>query len=78
MLKVPLILFSLLFLQHLQIFTTIPKRNIHITVLTSVCAGDAHMLLDKYANTGILPNFFPFILTIIQLSLPREIMFAFI
>jgi len=29
-----------------------------LTVLTNVCAGDAHMLLDKYANTGILPVFF--------------------
>jgi hypothetical protein len=28
-----------------------------LTVLTNVCAGDAHMLLDKYLNTGILPNF---------------------
>jgi hypothetical protein len=28
-----------------------------LTVLTKVCAGDAHMLLDKYANTEILPNF---------------------
>ena len=32
-----------------------------LTVLTSVCAGDAHMLLDKYVNTGFLPNFFPFV-----------------
>jgi len=28
-----------------------------LTVLSNVSAGDAQMLLDKYANTGILPNF---------------------
>jgi hypothetical protein len=32
-----------------------------LTVLTGVCAGDAHMLLDKYAHKGIVPNFFPFV-----------------
>jgi hypothetical protein len=32
-----------------------------LTVLTSICAGDAYMLLDKYANTRILSNFFPFV-----------------
>jgi hypothetical protein len=34
---------------------------ITLTVLTNVCAGDALMLLNKYANKGILPNFFPFV-----------------
>jgi len=39
-------------------------------------AGDAQMLLDKYVNTGILPDFplfnsfTPFIIIIIQHSLP--------
>jgi hypothetical protein len=28
-----------------------------LTVLTSICTGDVHMLLDKYANTKILPDF---------------------
>jgi hypothetical protein len=32
-----------------------------LTVLTNVCAGDAHMLFDKYANTEILPDFFSFV-----------------
>jgi len=39
----------------------VPNSPSTLTVLTKVCAGDAHMLLDKYANKGILPNFFPFV-----------------
>lgn len=32
-----------------------------LTVLTKVCTGDAHMLLDKYVNSGIFYNFFSFV-----------------
>ena len=35
-----------------------PRGISTLTVLTNLYAGDAHMLLDKYANTEILPNFF--------------------
>jgi hypothetical protein len=39
-----------------------PHRPTTFTVLTSVClqqadAGDVNMLLDKYANMGIFPDF---------------------
>ena len=38
-----------------------PRGISTLTVLTNLCAGDTHMLLYKYANAGILPDFFPFV-----------------
>jgi len=38
-----------------------------LTLLTNVCAGGANMLFDKYASTGILPKFAPFVVKYVDL-----------
>ncbi len=48
----------------------VPNSPSTLTVLTKVCAGKAHMLLDKYANTEILPNFSPLSLQLFNIACP--------